>query len=297
MEQIIKLKELGKWDDYFFSLVKESNKNNIEAQKLLIDEYIHENDFNQDGSHLEKYDEDKPWSQTHLGHMYMNGAGVDEDVDMAIEKFKKGCKLNCHEAHLSLGIIYLDDNNEEKAIKYFKQAAKLGSSSAYVELGNLYEDSTSYFQKGIDMGNAQCMNCMGMYYEDKQDFELARKYYQMGSDHDDSDSMLNLSQLYQHGKGISKDLTKSRELLEKSYELDNPKAAVNLAYLYKQESNIQKAKELYKFAIDKNDPVACYGLGMIYKEDNQKDKAIKAFKKGVKLDNEYCSIELNRIKK
>lgn len=94
---------------------------------------------------------------------------------------------NYSEAHLELGLIYLQKNNKGLAVKHLQQAAKTSKDEvAYYELGKLalkdknYQKAIVYLEKVIQLNPilADAHYLLGVAEEKIQQKDLAKQHYQ-----------------------------------------------------------------------------------------------------------------------
>ena len=125
-------------------------------------------------------------AQYHVGMMYNNGIGTQQDPRQAFEWFQKSTasndplgayKLGCYYDGQGAGIVTADST---EALKYKLVAAKAGYALAQHDVALLYGR--------------------------QENFEEALKWSKMASDQGYPDALYNLSGLYFQGKGTPKDL-------------------------------------------------------------------------------------------
>jgi uncharacterized protein len=126
-------------------------------------------------------------AQYHVGMMYNNGIGTQQDLRQAFEWFQKATaskdplgayKLGCYYDGQGEGIVA---NDRSEALKYKLIAAEAGYALAQHDVALLYA---------------------------KQDnFEEAMKWWKLAGDQGHEKSLYNLSGLYFQGKGAPKDLS------------------------------------------------------------------------------------------
>lgn len=99
------------------------------------------------------------------GVSYLEGKGVDRDLNKAMENLEGAAYLYESEAFYQLGLIYLkgiDGNKEiDKGLNFIKKGASLGSSEANIALAKMYEIgrfvekdiymSIDFYKKAIDL--------------------------------------------------------------------------------------------------------------------------------------------------
>jgi hypothetical protein len=70
--------------------------------------------------------------------MYVNGEGVEKDMNQAVELFKKAAEQGHVDAQNNLGAMYFTgegvNRDEKEAIKWFEKAASQGNSDAQANL-------------------------------------------------------------------------------------------------------------------------------------------------------------------
>ncbi len=126
-------------------------------------------------------------AQYHVGMMYNNGIGTQQDTRQAFGWFEKSAaahnplgayKLGCYYAGQGAGVVAA---NEAEALKYKLVAAEEGYSLAQ------HDVAVVYAQKG--------------------NFEAAVKWLKLASDQGYERSLYGLSSSYHEGKGVPQDLT------------------------------------------------------------------------------------------
>lgn len=128
-------------------------------------------------------------AQYHVGMMYNNGIGTQQDRKQALEWFQKSAasndplgayKLGCYYDGQGAGIIELDP---DQALKYKLIAAEAGYSLAQHDVANLYDRR----------GNS----------------EAALKWWKRAGDQGYPGALFSLSRSYSAGKGTPRDLSLS----------------------------------------------------------------------------------------
>jgi TPR repeat protein len=97
-------------------------------------------------------------------------------------------------------------------------------------------------------------------FEDQMDDDTEKEafaVFQMGADHGNASSMVNLGNLYAHGKGVAQDYTKAREWYQKAADKGSWAGMASLAWLYREGFGVAqdytKARELYEKAADEDE--------------------------------------------
>lgn len=144
---------------------------------------------------------------------------------------------------------YLLDRYGTSWTDYMKEAARLlkeaeseGSLLDPVLAAQVYcfggypEDASRFYPDAAEKGNRWAQFQLaygfdkGIYCE--QNNERAVYWYTKAVEQGDASAMCNLSVMYLQGRGVAKDINKSRELMERSAEKGNMTAVGNLAYEY-----------------------------------------------------------------
>jgi TPR repeat protein len=161
-------------------------------------------------------------AQYHVGMMYNNGIGTQQDPRQAFEWFQKSTasndplgayKLGCYYDGQGAGIVTADAN---EALKYKLIAAKAGYALAQHDVASLYG---------------------------RQDnFEEAAKWLKLAGDQGYPDALYRLSGLYFEGKGAPRDLSLAYAYFKLSNRVPRTKVNEMAAILSKPE--LAKAEKL-----------------------------------------------------
>jgi uncharacterized protein len=159
-----------------------------------------------------------PRSQYYLGVIYDEGLGVKANEELALQwLIKSGIK----ESHVSTARIYIKRGKRSKAETYLNKAAELGSAQGYYNLAIYrqmdgdYAGAKAYFEKTleIDPNDEKAIVNLGQLYfhgrgvkqDERRGFLLFLKAARWG----DSTSMVNVGSAYLAGSGVGKDLGKA----------------------------------------------------------------------------------------
>ena len=117
-------------------------------------------------------------------------------------------------------------NDVETALDFYKKAAKYGDDDAMLALGNYYIDEEWYdnaciwFSRSAEKGNSDAQNKMGeIMFQGlgrDVDLDLAFSWFEKAAKGDCAEAIYNLAQCYTYGYGVRKDLSKAKELYEKA---------------------------------------------------------------------------------
>lgn len=127
-----------------------------------------------------------------LALLYTDGAGVDRDVDRALDLYTKAGEAGSGSAFFNMGVIYDDgvpgvEPNKKKAVEYYLKAVKLKHPGATLNVGVMYRTG-----KGMPQSD-----------------EKAATWYEMAADYGSATAARNLSKLYEAGIGVPKDPEKA----------------------------------------------------------------------------------------
>ena len=133
----------------------------------------------------------------HIGAMYNNGRGVEQNYNKAVELYQKAADLGDSGACYNLGLMYNEglgvNQNYNKAVELYQKACDLGNDDACYNLGNMY-------------CNGQGVN---------QNYNKAVELYQKACDLGNDDACYKLGNMYLNGEGVNQDYNKAVELFIK----------------------------------------------------------------------------------
>ncbi len=190
--------------------------------------------------------------QYHLGFAYMQGVGVDTNMEEAYQWLSLSAEQGNTDAEfcvgymLELGIGTGEEANYNKAFEFYKRAAEKDHPTALCFLGDFY-----YYGIGCE-----------------EDIEKAVQYYTASAEKESPLGQYCLGYLYEMGNGVEQDINKAIELYTASADAGYGAGQSNLAYLYLTgkgvEQDYNKAFELYSKSAEQATPAAFYGLGYLY---------------------------------
>lgn len=240
---------------------------------------------------------DDPVACFHLGQVYdyaLNGEA--QNYEKAAEWYEKAREYDHAGAYTALGYMYMNglgvDKDVEKAREYFEQATLLGDNEAYVGWGRSYlleenvtpEDACvayNYIREGSEAGCVDGLYYMGYMYQQgwymKQDYELARSFYERAAKATDLDVTVAyitdaantaLAVLYINGYGVEQDYDAALELLENAADNDYRVANYYLGIMYENgygvDKDAEEAVEYFEKAADADFAPAINQLGLMY---------------------------------
>ncbi|MBI9080053.1 MAG: sel1 repeat family protein [Pseudodesulfovibrio sp.] len=203
-------------------------------------------------------------AQYHVGWMYFNGVGTEQDVQVAFNWYEKSAKLGEDLALAALGSFYVNGMSVEidcrKGIDYLERAARAGNKHVYKTLAVLYSQG-------------QCVNI---------NIELEKKYYQLyvGSG---VASDFETGQMLFWGIGIDRDRKKGIRLMESDYKNHIPDAGYVLGVAYSNGYGTKPdANKAYRYFLESaiaGNTASQYNVGVLLYNGKgvktDKDKALK----------------------
>ncbi len=173
-----------------------------------------------------------PAAMFQLGNRYHQGDGVEQDMEKAVEWWKKASDKGEIPATHNLGVYYQTIDDIPNAKKYLEISVSAGYIDSYFNLALCYLRHAAEgdnVQKGIDLLE-----------------EAAEKGH--------TDSQWRLFGIYYDGTVVTKDFDKARYWLEKCLETDYPKAhyamAASLAQGTLYPEDLDKALEHWRKAVE-----------------------------------------------
>ncbi len=233
-----------------------------------------------------------------LAEMYKNGDGFLQDFLQAAVYYQKAIgKLP--EAQAALALLYINKwdvfggtHSTDEILELLFRAADLGNNMRAEEtLGDIY-------RKGF-------LNI-------SRDYMKAAQYYQRAANKQSGKALFELSEMYEDGKGVPKNLAKSIEYLQKSLKQDYDDAYIAFAVhqilgdatQYDIPKNpAQAVQTLEHFAL-KGNASAQFNLGCIYGDWNicklqhvyeNPDNAISLWTKSANQGNAGAQFELGKV--
>lgn len=267
-------------------------------------------------------------AMTHIAHAYLNGIGVEQDNEKAMEMYRKAAEIGTSAAFANYGDCYYYGNGVEQdyaeAIKWYEKAA---------EKGNTYDLALCYYEgKGVEQDYAKAMElflqCLdsgvtnmdtgankaylyiGYMYEKgwsvEQDYVTALDWYLKGARDGDPTCMRNAAIYYRNGWGTEKNMDRAVELYEQAAIHGSGSSYGSLGYLYETGAegiaqDTAKAVYYYEKGAELGSSY-CYGqLGWLYGYcanlgiETDMEKARGYFEKGAELGNAYSNERLGNF--
>ena len=247
-----------------------------------------------------------------LGLRYELGLGVEKDMNLAKESYKKAMEEDNRDAYTRLGFIQIKENKTERHVKngfsYLEKALNMGDKNALLDLGEIYlkgitvprdmNKAKEYYQKGMELNIKEAYGLLShieLFNSESIviDYKSIKEIVTKGSKLNDGNSSKILGYLYQNALGVKK----NERLAEKYYlkAIDEGELVDNLVYWYlgnlyfygsKRVQNNEKALTNYLISSQYN-AASAYEVGLIYENgygvDIDLDKAKEYYLKAKEL--------------
>lgn len=231
-----------------------------------------------------------------LGSLYLNGWGIEKDVNKALENYKMAAALGDETAMNQIGFIYMGnegiDENPEQSFYWFNEASKKNSAVGMYNLGYCYkngygtetdiEQAAECFKKAAELGYVDAMCDLGEYYQENLvDFNKAKMWYLKAAELGNAEAQNKLGVLY---ADIENDYKEAIKWYKKAMEQDSSWAYRNYAFCLWNgngvKENKKKAMEMMQKAISLGHPNAESELNEMQQEfANGKKNNTKVSKK------------------
>lgn len=221
-----------------------------------------------------------------IGKMYEYGNGVEQNLESALEYYKKGANLNNNICYLKLGEMYEYgygvNQDYQTAFEYYEKGANLNNDVCCLALGEMYEygcgvnqdyqSAFQYYEKGADLCNASCHLHLGRMYIKgngvEKDAEEALFNFDIGGILGNADCYLYMGLMYEYGDGVKQNLEKAFKYYEEGADLESGACYARMGLFYEEgkgvSKNIEKAVHCYQKAAQYEDSEGEYCLGKCY---------------------------------
>jgi len=199
---------------------------------------------------------DDPTAHFNLGVFYKIGRGVERDLNQARQHFEAAAKAGHMHAFTEIAISEYDEAQSQRefaaVLSKFRRAAQSDYevSDAMFMVGHMLAhgqgtsrdalDALEWFRKAAALGHAEAAFAKGEIYENYTDYgiaigghmEEALIWYRRAADLGHAGAMNDIGHLYDHGKGIVRDLDEAVRWYSKAAEAGNPTGMSNLGAAY-----------------------------------------------------------------
>lgn len=211
------------------------------------------------------------------GHAHFEGKGVEQDVQKALDYFRKGADLGDNRSIIDIANAYQDgkgvQKNLQNAIQYWEKSS-ISNPRIRNKIGACYQAYAVELQKSGNSKQAQ------------QYHAKAYGCYQTAASEKDPDAMLNLCMYFHNGINVKKDPKQAKIWGECAAAQGHPGAMSFLGNLnlYYKPINPKLAEEWFKKAYDAGETDSLIDLGFIYATHyKQPEKALDFYKKAAEL--------------
>lgn len=195
-----------------------------------------------------------------IGYLYLNGCGVDEDVNQAISYFDRAISLYDTEGYVGMGraalkVLDSDETAADRAFSNFTAAADKGDLDGKYFLGYVYEKGIGCevdFEKALSLYNevivasteetedqyaiCEAYTRIGLLALSGNVETLKKKdavtYFEAAANKDYSPAKYYLGVLYEKGLGVSKSYDTALTWLEMAAQHDYAPALNEIGYMY-----------------------------------------------------------------
>ncbi len=235
---------------------------------------------------LNEAEKGNPTAMHQLGDRYQKGDGVEQDMEKAVEWWKKAAEQGDVSATHNVGVYYYEHEDLPNAKEYLKKAISLGFLDSYYTLAFCYLHNAAVegnVQKGIDCleaaakkGHLESQWQLACIYHDgtygTKDLDKARYWLDKCLEAEYPMAHYAMAGSLVHGDMYPKDLGKALEHYRKAVELgchDADEDYISLRWLGVNgaEANREEVISVYKQLAEKNDTVAMFNLYKFYYDD------------------------------
>ncbi|KAF9932103.1 hypothetical protein FBU30_008917 [Linnemannia zychae] len=250
-----------------------------------------------------------------LGDMYLDGQGVEKDVQEAIDWYLLAARDGNSCAEFKIGRLCYSDGamTQDCTIainRYWKEAIEGGSGEAQCNIGNLcyygknYSQALVWYNKAADQGNAIAQNQLGFMYGKgygiPRDYSQAMIWYRKSAENENSSGQCNVGFMYNNGYGVPQDYTQAITWYRKSAENGNDCAQCNIGYMYFNGvgvvQNYSQALVWYRKAAEQGNAIAQSDIGYMYHNglgtSRSFSEAMKWYRKAASQDITVSQVNL-----
>lgn len=246
-------------------------------------------------------------SQARLGWMYLQGDGVDKDLEKAVKYLKKSADGGFAKAQNDMGVLSQRGigmtNHFGEAVVWYGSAAKGELSVAQQNLAMMYlsgngvirnnDKAVEWLRKAAEHGHGRAQVALGNLAVEgggmKQDYTEAFQWFLKAAEQSDPGAQSIVGTMYHEGIGASNNVVEAAKWLQKAAGLGNGQAAEELASMYLAGEGVERdlaatAKWL-KVAAAQNYAPAQFELGLLYSHGlgvaKNPDEAIHCFRQAL----------------
>ena len=215
-----------------------------------------------DADDMEKKVQEQIKIQIQMQQYYNEGKRLvkNNQIDKAQEYFEKSCNLGYAEACMVRG--YSNVKNYEVELKYYKRACELKlANGCFFVYQRLYPkgkkaEAFSYLQKAYEIEPQQYAVLLGGAYQDgrgvKKDLTKARELLEEACENGDGNGCWGLGEMYFNGEGVAKDTAKAEKYFDKACGFEK-NLGISIGSFFKKRNDIARAKKYFKIACGNNE--------------------------------------------
>ena len=178
-------------------------------------------------------------------------------------------------AMVDCGRIYFEgifgvEQNIDKALEWYKKAGELGSSAALNNIGYIYntmgkhQEALIWYEKAANLGDAVSMlNISNSYRRDFNNKEKAREWLKKAESLTDTYSIRKVADYYFQENVIKTHIDKAISLYHKAIKMGDTQAYKELGDLYFQLDEYENARKVYQKGASVGDVDCMIDLGML----------------------------------
>lgn len=249
-------------------------------------------------------------AQYELGVRYIEGDGVEQSAEKAVEWFRKSAGQGYAAAQNHLGVCYENgdgvEQSAEKAVMWYRKAAEQGYALAQNNLGVCYYDgdgveqsaqkAVQWFRKAVEQGCAAAQNNLGMCYDNGdgvgKSAAKAVVWYRKSAEQGYVIAQYNLGVCYANGEGVVKSAEEAVVWYRKAAEQGHALAQNNLGVCYYDGEGVGKSAEKavvwFQKSAEQGNVFAQNNLGRCYDNgdgvERSAEKAVLWYRKAAEQD-------------
>jgi TPR repeat protein len=213
-----------------------------------------------------------------IGDNYINGYGVEINLDTALEWFEKAAAKGHAGAQVGIGDVNYTKERYEDAVTWFTKAADQGDAEAEHRLGYCYQfgngvelnldTALAWFEKAAAKGHADGQFGIGVVNYTKERYEEAVTWFTKAADQHDTEAESWLGYCYQFGNGVELNLDTALAWFEKAAAKGHTGAQVGIGVVSYTKERYEDAVTWFTKAAEQHDADAERWLGHCYRFGN-----------------------------
>ncbi len=237
-----------------------------------------------------------PAAMNYIGIIYLNGNGVQKNIDEALKWYEKGSKAGMLYSSRNIANTFFNGKEVQKdykrALEYYHKAAAKGDTHSMIRIAYLnkegfgteknLDEAMKWYKKAADRGDKIGLTGIGLVYALKGEDSKAFSYLKEAAEKEETEAMIFLGLFYEKGVGVSKNIDEAVRWLVRASE-DYPRVNTLLARIYYDYHNYDKAANRFTIAIENNvtniEKADYYKIGVSMFETKSYTKALEWLEK------------------